>query len=151
MSWLPKEQSSSLDKAEISGLYFLDGDFLASALTVEWTKDQMYPMIQFPSGLPYELWESGEPSNPIVHLFGEMDLLYQSNRDSAYTQAMDIAEQVRYAVYKVWDNHLELCGDEGHLLVTYDNEAGPITNVEKISVIGLQLANQNRHFQGMTL
>jgi len=70
MSWLPKEQPSSFDSAEISGMYFLDGDFLARALMVEWTKDQKYPLIQFPSGLPFDLWDSLDPNNPTVHLFG---------------------------------------------------------------------------------
>jgi len=45
---------------------------------------------------------------------------------------MDIAEQVGYAVYKVGNNRLELWGDDDGLLVTYDNEAGHMTNVEKI-------------------
>src|SRR5258708_7325785 len=132
MSWLPKEQSSSFDRAAISGLHFLDGDLLARALAVEWTKDQKFPLIQFPSGLPYDLWESGEPNNPTVHLFGEMDLAYQDTRDTAYTRAMDIAEQVGYAVYKVGENRLELWENDGGLLVTYDNDAGHMTNVEKI-------------------
>jgi hypothetical protein len=132
MSWTPKEQPSTLDTAEISGLHFLDGDKLARALKVEWTKGQKFPLVEYPSGELCEIWEGRSPNNPIIHLFGEMDLPYQDTRDSAFAKALSIAEQVGYNVSKVGDNQIDLWGYEGRFLVTYDNVAGHIINVEPL-------------------
>lgn len=132
MAWSHKEAPTPFDTSPIHGLYFLDGDLLARALSIDWIKGEKLPMIAFPSGEIYELWESGSPDNGIVHLFGEMDLSYRDTRDNAYQHALALAEQVGGLVQKVGENRLDVWGDEAHLLVTYDNQAGHIVNVERV-------------------
>jgi len=132
MSWVEKSKLTPFEEQPIEGLYFLDGDLLARQLGQNWTKGQKYPRLKLPSGMPYELWESSEPTNPTVHLFGEFDLSYRSTRDAAYEHALYVSEQVGAAANKVGENQLELWGDDGHVLVTYDARAGHIVNVEAI-------------------
>jgi hypothetical protein len=132
MTWMPKEQPTPFDNLDIEGLYFLVGDILARDMMVDWTKGQKYPMLKFPSGLPCEIWESSDPTNPTVHVFGEFDLSYRSTRDAAYAHAAYVAEQVGATARKVGKNQLELWGYDGHVLVTYDSDAGHIFNVEPI-------------------
>ncbi|MEP7287457.1 MAG: DUF2958 domain-containing protein [Chloroflexota bacterium] len=132
MAWTRKEHPTPFDNLPISGLYFLNGDSLGRKLGIAWTNGEKYPMLVFPSGLNCELWESRDPTAPIVHLFGEMDLPYRDTRDSAYDRALYIAEQVGYAVHKVGETQLNLWGDDGQLLVTYDNAARHMVDVERV-------------------
>ncbi len=132
MAWSHKEEPNSLDNQPIEGLFFLIGDAIARQDNISWIIGEKLPLIKFPSGLPCEVWESREPGNPIIHLFGEMDLPYRDTRDSAYAHALDIAEQVGYAVQKAGDTQLEIWGDEGRFLVTYDSDAGHMVNVEPV-------------------
>jgi hypothetical protein len=91
-------------------------------------------MLLFPSDIACELWESSDPHNGIVHLFGEMDLPLKATRDSAYTRAAAIAETVGYLVQKVGLSQIEVWGhDSGeHLLITYDDLTQTMVNVEQI-------------------
>ena len=75
MAWIEKHQPTPFDNTPIDGLFFLDGDVLASIFLQDWTKGHMLPMIAFESGREFELWETGKPDRHIVHLFGEMDLV----------------------------------------------------------------------------
>ena len=137
MSWYEKSHITPLESLElpIHGLMFLDGDILAKLFGYKFLEGQKLPMIAFPSGSEFQIWESGQPGNGVVHLFGEMDLSYRSDRDSAYNHANNIAEQVGYLAHKVGDNQLEVIGqDDGeHYLITYDNAERRMVNVEKPS------------------
>lgn len=119
MTWYRKEQPAPFDEIPLEGVFFLDGDLLATRLT----KNQKYAMVAFPSGLQFPIWESGSPEcGGIVHFFGEFDLPYYSTADEAYSQAQDIAEQCGYVVKRVGDNQLEVWGQtaEEHYRLTYD-------------------------------
>jgi hypothetical protein len=132
MTWYKKEQPTPFDNLPILGLQFLDGDILAELLHQSWTINQKYPVVNFPSGLKCDIWESGDPQNAgIMHLFGEMDLRYNDTCDEAYQYASSIAEQCGYYVEKVGDNQLKLKGHgpEEFLLVTYDNEQKQMLDV----------------------
>ncbi len=135
MSWSEKKQPSPFDTSPIEGLFFLDGDVLALIVGTRWTEGQKYSMIAFPSGMECSLWESGDPkSEAIVHLFGEMDLAYRSNRDEAFKSANYIGEQCGYAVQQVGKDKLGVWGhtDDEHLLITYDNGERRMVDVERV-------------------
>jgi hypothetical protein len=136
MSWTEKRKPTPFDNKPIEGLQFLDGDILAQLFGRDWTKGQKYPVIVFPSGQQCDIWESGDPNNAgVLHLFGELDLRYNDRRDNAYAHAQDIAEQCGYFVERVGEDQLKLVGHDRdeHLIVTYDNEAGQVVNVEPVT------------------
>ena len=74
MGWIEKGQSAPFEQQPIEGLFFLDGDMFSRKLRQPWTKGQKYPTIVFASGMQCDLWASSDPTNAIVHIFGEMDL-----------------------------------------------------------------------------
>src|SRR6266496_1676991 len=121
MSWYHKEAQTPFETRPITGLFFLDGDLIASVVGREWTNGMKYPMMEFPSKMAFELWQGGKTG--IIHLFGEMDLPLASTRDEGFAAARQIAEQVGYLALVRGETQLELVGhDEGeHLLLTYDN------------------------------
>jgi len=123
MGWIPKERPTAFDHQLIPGLFFLDGDILAQRIRRNWTAGQKYPMIAFPSGQQFEMWETSIPDAAgIVHIFGELDLPFRSSRDAAFEQACHIAEACGYAVRKVGDDVLEVRGhmEEEQFLIAYD-------------------------------
>ena len=132
MGWYEKEQATPFDELPIPGLWYLDGNILAQMIGRDWTVDQKYPTVVFPSGERFDIWETSNPDAwGIVHVYGEMDLPYRDNRDRAYEQASHIAEQLGYAVHKAGDDGLEVWGhdDEEHFLIKYDNEAGQMMDI----------------------
>ncbi len=68
-----------------------------------------------------------------MHVFGEMDLPYFQNRDEAFEQANDIAEQCGYIARQVNDDILEVWGhDTGeHFYLHYDNEQKRMRDVTR--------------------
>src|SRR5260221_8036018 len=129
MAWYRKEDPTPFDTAEISGLYFLIGAVLARDFNLEWAKDYKFPVLVFPSGFEAEIEGSSQPNNPLVHLFGEMDVPLQGTQATGFERAKDIADQVGYIVQKVGENQLELWGlDDEHLRLTYAD--GRIANIE---------------------
>lgn len=135
MSWTKKEQTTPFDKLPIEGLHFLHGDVMAIAFQKAYLQGEKYPLIEFPSGEVFTIWESSQADDVIVHLFGELDLPHQQNRDQAYETAQHIAEQIGYVVKKVDADRLELHGfdEDEHLRVTYDNETGQMLDVQRIA------------------
>ncbi|GAB5491996.1 MAG: hypothetical protein Phog2KO_22110 [Phototrophicaceae bacterium] len=135
MPWTKKEQSTPFDKLPIEGLHFLDGDVMAIAFQKAYLSGEKYPLIEFPSGSVFTIWENSNPSDVTVHLFGEMDLPHNQNREEAFETALKIADVLGYVVKKREDNQLELHGfaDEEHFLLTYDNEQAHLDNVEPIA------------------
>jgi hypothetical protein len=133
MSWYEKDRPTPFDDSEIPGIHFLDGDALAIFLRQQWTKGQKYPMVRFPSGEEFAIWESANPERVgIVHIFGEMDLPYRSTRDEAHEIGFNVASQCGYAVKKIDDDKLGVQGQtsEENYLITYQDET--IVNIEQI-------------------
>ena len=144
MSWIEKKQRTSLDNLPIHGLHYLDGDMLARLFALkyaeaqtplfnpDWLKEQKLPQVQFPSGMTFDIWETGSPeSGGIIHIYGEMDLPYFDTRDRAWEQANDIAEQVGYLARKRGADQLEVIGHDAgeHFLITYDNQERRIADI----------------------
>lgn len=134
MSWTGKEQSTPFDSMQIEGLHFLHGDVMAIAFQQAFLKGQKYPLLEFPSGKVFTIWENSNPDDVTVHLFGEMDLSHQQSRDDAYTSAQYIAAQLGYLVKKVDTDKLELHGfdEDEHFQITYDNENACMVDVQSI-------------------
>jgi len=133
MSWVEKGEPTPFDDRQIDGLFMLDGDEVARVVGKDWTKGEKFPLIAFPSGEEFHIWDTSQPKKlAIVHLAGEMDLPYAGDdRDSAYEHAMHIAEQVGYAVYKEGKDSLEVWvpADQDRLLITYDNEGRKMADI----------------------
>lgn len=135
MGWSKKEEPTPFDGMPLSGLFFLDGDILARLWGRDWTVGEKFPMIAFPSGEEFQIWESSDPERGgIVHIFGEMDLPLKGTRDEAYTQASYVGEQCGYIARQIGENQLEVWGndDDEHFLITYNNQAGEIQDIVKV-------------------
>jgi hypothetical protein len=137
MGWVEKEHQTTFEQMGIplQGLFFWDGDVMAQVFNRDWTKGQKYPMLSFPSGREFSIWESGKAeSGAIVHLFGEMDLPLYSTRDEAFTYAHDIAEQVGYLARKREGNGLEVAGHDTHehYLITYDDAQRKMVDITRL-------------------
>src|SRR5258708_2960588 len=130
MGWIEKGTSTPFEDKPISGLFFIDGDFVARKIPHAGTEGQKYPTIVFPSGVQCDLWESSDPNNAIVHISGEMDLPLKDTRDTALSQAQDIAEQVGYLVRPAGEQGIDVFGtDEEHFRILYDDVAQQMTDV----------------------
>lgn len=132
--WVEKNQPTPFDDVPLTGLFLLDGDLLALLVGRDWTAGQKLPMIAFPSGAEFQLWESGQPeAGGILHLFGEMDLPYQGTRDDAFEQAETIADACGYAARKEGERGLEVRGQEPdeHYLLTYDPDTRRIHDITR--------------------
>lgn len=135
MGWSKKEEPTPFDGMPLSGLFFLDGDILARLWGRNWTAGEKFPMIAFPSGEEFQIWESSNPERSgIVHIFGEMDLPLKGNRDEAYSQACHVGEQCGYIARQIGENQLEVWGndDDEHFLITYNSQAGEIQDIAKV-------------------
>ncbi len=131
MGWKEKTASFSFEQQPIAGLFFLDGDLIARANPrLKWNKGMKYPMIEFPSGTVCELWESRDPTNGIVHIFGELDLPLKATHDEAFTRASDVAEQLGYLVRKAGEDTIEAVGsDDEQIRIIYDNITHHLSDV----------------------
>lgn len=139
MGWVEKDQPTPFDEQPIPGIWYLDGDIVAQIIQRDWTAGQKYPQVAFPSGKQFDIWEAADPEVwGIVHVYGEMDLPYKDTRDQAFEKANHIAEQVGYAVRRVGESGLEVWGhdDEEHFLITYDDEAGQMVDIQPLEATG---------------
>jgi hypothetical protein len=118
MAWYRKEAPTPFEQQPLEGLFFLDGDVVAKVVDQSWSEGMKYPMIAFPSGAVFELWESNLP-----HFFGEMDLPLVGTRHDGHEAASDIAAIIGYLVILKGDDQLELVDldTDEHFLLTYDN------------------------------
>jgi hypothetical protein len=131
MPWYHKETPTPFEQQPIQeGLFFLHGDVVARVVGQNWTEGMKYPMLAFPSGAAFELWE-----NNLLHFFGEIDLPVFSSRDDAQRAASVIAAVFGYLVLPKGDNQLELVGldDKDHVLLTFDNAKRQIVDAVPIS------------------
>lgn len=141
MAWTPKEHQSSFDQHTIDGLAYLDGDMLAWLFQKDWTAGQKYPVIEFPSGIELDLWETSDPKRiGIVHVFGEMDLPLVDTAENAFNRAHYIAGECGYRVRKVGDTDLEVWGHDRdeHFLLRYDEKSGRMADVIKLAAEPVQ-------------
>ncbi|MHB8625525.1 MAG: hypothetical protein ACYDBJ_00680 [Aggregatilineales bacterium] len=131
MAWTPKEQPSAFDTLPIDGLFFLGGDLLFQKSTVDWTHGEKSPMIAFPSGLTFPLWEQTATEGVLVYLGGDVALPLNDNRDHAYLTVVLLAEQSGYRVRKLGENGLGFLTRDpsASLFVLYDNLAKRLVNV----------------------
>lgn len=137
MGWVEKGTLTQFDQQLelLTGLWYLDGDILARFVGRNWTVGQKLPMVAFPSGAEFQLWETGNPNaGGIVHVYGEMDLSFKGTRDQAFEHATYVAEQCGYAVSKVGEDGLKVQGHDPdeHFLITYDNETGQMRDIAKL-------------------
>ena len=150
MTWVEKGQVTAFDKGSpLTGLFYLDGDIVARLSRRDWTVGQKMPMLAFPSGEEFPLWESADPAaGGVVHLFGELDLPFKDTRERAFERVAYVAEQVGYRVQRVGENGLAVWGHgaDERVLITYDPESGqmqdvvPLDDAEPASLAsGLQL------------
>lgn len=136
MGWIEKHQLTALEQTElpIHGLFFLDGDVLARLYPRTQTEGMKFAMLAFPSGGEYVVWE-GKGDEPIVHLFGEMDLPLRTTRDDAFLLANNIAEACGYAVRGRKDKYLDVWGEDEaeRLTLTFYNAQQLLVNVTLLS------------------
>jgi len=131
MGWLEKGQSAPFEHQPIDGLFFFDGDMLAKQFGTDWTRGQKYPMIAFTSGDQFELWNSSDPQNAIVHIFGELDLSLKDSRDEALPHVNYIAEQCGNIARPIGQEGIEVFGldKDDHVVITYDANEQRMTDV----------------------
>jgi hypothetical protein len=132
MGWTEKDQPTPFDNLPLPGLFFLDGDVLARLVHRNWTAGQKLPMVTFPSGQEFELWEASHPdAGGIVHIFGEIDLPYKGTRDDAFEHAENIAEACGYSAQKVGEQGLKVRGQDPdeNFLITYDPDSQQIHDI----------------------
>lgn len=130
MGWKEKSANFSFEHQPIDGLFFLDGKLLANVYPGYGIENYKFPVIYFPSGNQFDLWEHKDPTNGIVHLFGEMDLALYATRDEALTHAKYIASQVGYLVKASGDNVIEAMSfEEERLKIIYDAANGRMSDV----------------------
>jgi len=59
MTWYEKSRPTQFDRQPpLDGLFYLDGDIVAETSQRPWTRGQKLPLIAFPSGEYYEVWEA---------------------------------------------------------------------------------------------
>lgn len=132
MTWIEKGQPTPFDNQPIEGLWFLDGDQVAREFGNDWVKGQKLPLIHFPSEEVCDISLAADPKSiAIVHLFGEMDLPYGTDREGAFEQANSIAEEVGYLAQRVGENAIEIRSpyDGEHFKIVFDNEARHMVDV----------------------
>lgn len=133
MPWYPKETPTPFDNLPIPGLYFLIGDILAERWRYTNLRGHKYPEVEFPSGESLAIWEG--LGSPIIHVFGEMDVLLNSARDEAFLHVDTIAEACGYLARKVGEHQIDVLGheDDEYFRLTYDNAQMHLVNVERIT------------------
>jgi len=137
MSWQEKLKQTIFEQLDfpIHGLFFLDGDIVALTLRGAHTEGYKYPMIAFPSGEEFPLFDGGSREESNIHLFGEMDLLLYTTRDEAYLQAKDIADMCGYVVRLRGDTQMDVWGEDVHerFTLTYDNSEPVVVDIARLA------------------
>ncbi len=134
MSWREKSDPTDFESLPIEGLFFLDSEAVFNQLGAYWVAGLKYPLIEFPSGLQCQLWETSDTiKGAIVHIFGEMDLPLYSTRDEAFEQANDIAEQCGYIAKRRGEDTLEVWGHETdeHFYLHYNNPQRRLADITR--------------------
>src|SRR5579859_245371 len=137
MGWIEKDQTTPFDTQPISGLLFLDGDLIARTqqpdLPRNWAQEFRgfkYPVIIFPSGTEASvIIDEAEQILVCIHL--QMRLPYYDDRENAYMNAATLLEP-HQQIDRVGETGLALWLDDPHqhMLITYDNQARHMSNVD---------------------
>lgn len=132
MPWYEKTQITPFDEMPIDGLFFVDGRRLAKAPILHYLEHQKLPIVVFPSGRQHILRAAADPHYlALVHLFGEFDLPYNTDRDEAQRLAQEIGGTLGYAVGAVGEDRLEVHGfdESDHVMLRYDNQVRQMLDI----------------------
>jgi len=134
MVWVEKHTPSPFDDQPIDGLWFLSGDLLARKPNYRWAHGEKCPMIAFPSGLAFPLWEKTEHEDILVYLGDDLALPLHSTRDDAYSRVVLLAEQSGYRVDSIGKQGLRFFtrNPSLSLYVIYDNETQQLVDVQAL-------------------
>jgi hypothetical protein len=135
MTWVQKEIVTAFDAQPMSGLFYLDGNMVGRRYGGHYTDGRKLPMLAFPSGEIKPIFANQRPERfgeVFVWIFKEVDLPLFADQMSAYIEAAAIAHDCGYLARRIGERAIELWGheDSDHFLVTYDNEARRMIDVE---------------------
>ena len=140
--WFEREQPTPFDQSQIQGRRDLHGDELALKYHQQWVEGKKYPIVHFPSGTERELTIGrGEQVVPHIYIFGNLELPYQSTRDEAFNLIVPLAHQQGYILSKKEEWGLRIANPQTSrsYVLTYDNEARRIQNVELFPQFAMEL------------
>lgn len=111
--WFEREQPTPFENSQILGRRDLNGDELALKYHQQWIEGKKYPIIHFPSGTEREITIGrGEKTAPHVHLFGNLELPYQSTRDEAFDVVVPVAQEQGYILSKEHERGLRIANPQ---------------------------------------
>lgn len=143
MPWIEHDHQIALDQSPTTGRYDLHGDVIAQGFRQDWTANQKYPLIIFPSQLMRELVTEPQTSDAQVHIFGAVDLPFYSTRDEAYALAASVTEEISipFSVKREGENALVLTNSlsERGYRVVYDNRMGRMRDVTRFPQEAMEL------------
>lgn len=133
MAWTEKAYPSPFDTQPIDGLFFLSGDLLARTPTFKWAKGEKCPMIAFPSGLTFPLWEATDNEDVIVNLGHNVALPLHGTREFAFRYTVHLAEESGFWVRPIGEDVLGFVRRKTGvgLYAVYDNQEARLVDVER--------------------
>ncbi len=140
--WFEREQPTPFDHSQIAGRRDLNGDELALKYHQQWVEGKKYPIIHFPSGAEREITIGrGEPALPHIHIFGNLELPYQTTRDEAFDLVIPVAQEQGFILSKEHERGLRIFNPQSRrsYALTFDNDARRIQNVELFPEYAMEL------------
>jgi hypothetical protein len=140
MPWYNKERPTPFDRTTYIGLRHLHGDVLAERYGQEWVQGKKYPVISFPSGIERELQRSATREH-VIQLFGDIQLPYQADLESAFNHLHQIKTDRNLVVVKHSDSVLmltDLMTQRGYF-VAYDNAEERIADITRFPEHAMEL------------
>lgn len=140
--WFEREQPTPFDHISITGRRDLNGDELALKYHQQWVEGKKYPLIHFPSGTEREITiGKGEQAAPHIHLFGNLELPYQSTRDEAFDLVVPVAQEQGLILSKEHERGLRIANPQTRrsYLLRFDNEARHIHDIEVFPQYAMEL------------
>ena len=140
--WIERDQPIPFDRFEIAGRRDLDGDQMALKYHQEWVEGKNYSIIHFPSNVQREITIGrGEPEEPHIHIFGNLELPYQRTRDEAYDHIVPVAQERDLILSKEHERGLRIFNPETRRSYahTFDNEARRIHNIQLFPEYAMEL------------
>jgi hypothetical protein len=142
--WFERDQPTPFDRFDIAGRRDLDGDELALKYRQAWVEGKKYPLIHFPSDVERELTTGrGAGTEPHIHIFGRLELPYHTTRDEALALVVPVAKEHGYILSKEHERRLRIANPQTgrSYLLTFDNEARHISNVELFPQFAMELVS----------
>jgi hypothetical protein len=140
--WIEHDQPTPFDRFSIEGRRDLGGDGLALKYHQVWVEGKKYPIIHFPSDVEREITIGrGNPEEPHIHIFGNLELPYQHSRDEAYDHVIPFAQEQGLILSKEHDKRLRIANPHTgrSTLLTFDNDARHLSNVELFPEFAMEL------------